>query len=658
VYRWSAAAGLEVLHEMVEDDGDGSPVATLFKASDGALYGPASRMNAGVIFRMVREEIPSVLEVMPATGSPGGTTTLMAQLTAAGTPLANATITFSLKGTTVGSAVTDANGIATLTGVSLAGIAPGTYPGAIGAAFAGSDPVLPSAGTGDLTVVDATPPVLHLPADITKNATSAQGAKVTYTVTATDGGPVTVSCSPPSGSVFPIGVTTVTCTATDAQHNVTTGSFTVTVLRKDLVAAYGFEETTAGEIQDGSFHGNDGSFNPVSGPQRVERGRFGRAMRFDGINDWITVSDSESLDLTEYGFTLMAWVKPESSSGWRTAVLKETRRGLAYALYANDASTKDCRPAGYVNVWGYDRAAIANSCASHNEWMHIATTLQNDTIRIYVNGRLEKTASARGDVAHSRRPLRIGGNAVWGEFFKGTLDEIRIYNRSLSATEIADDMMTPVGAGAPAAPSPVDGLVAAYSFDDGTAADDSGRDHQGTIKGATPAAGKYGKALSFDGVNDRVSIADAADLRLKNGMTLEAWVRPDTLRRWSTVVLKESKSGLTYALYAGNGEKDPAGFASIKGSDRETSSDSPLPTGAWSHIAVTYNGSSLKLWVNGVPRDSQSIKGTIDVAGGPLMIGGNNVWGEYFDGLIDNVRIYNRALGAEEIQTNMVTPVD
>ena len=55
---------------------------------------------------------------------------------------------------------------------------------------------------------------------------------------------------------------------------------------------------------------------------------------------------------------------------------------------------------------------------------------------------------------------------------------------------------------------------------------------------------------------------------------------------------------------------------------------------------------------------TQSIKGTIQTSGGPLMIGGNNVSGEYFDGLIDTVRVYNRALVAEEIQTNMVTPIE
>ena len=98
------------------------------------------------------------------------------------------------------------------------------------------------------------------------------------------------------------------------------------------------------------------------------------------------------------------------------------------------------------------------------------------------------------------------------------------------------------------------GLVAAYSLDAGsgaTVADATGRGHGGTISGALwSTAGKYGGALSFDGVNDWVTIADADDLDLTSAMTLAAWVRPAALgNRWRTVVFKEG-SPLAYSLYA------------------------------------------------------------------------------------------------------------
>jgi hypothetical protein len=103
-----------------------------------------------------------------------------------------------------------------------------------------------------------------------------------------------------------------------------------------------------------------------------------------------------------------------------------------------------------------------------------------------------------------------------------------------------------------AAASPA-GLVAAYSFDAGsgtTVADVSGTGNTGTISGATwTTAGRYGGALSFDGVNDMVSVAGSPSLQLTTAMTVEAWVRPTGLGPdWRTAVVKERPGFLDYAL--------------------------------------------------------------------------------------------------------------
>jgi hypothetical protein len=78
---------------------------------------------------------------------------------------------------------------------------------------------------------------------------------------------------------------------------------------------------------------------------------------------------------------------------------------------------------------------------------------------------------------------------------------------------------------------------------------------------------------------------------------------------------------------------------------------------AWTHLAVTYDGSSMRFYTNGVLVRTTSNVTPIKASTGNLRIGGNSVWGEFFSGLIDDVRIYNRALTATEIQTDMNTGV-
>jgi hypothetical protein len=78
----------------------------------------------------------------------------------------------------------------------------------------------------------------------------------------------------------------------------------------------------------------------------------------------------------------------------------------------------------------------------------------------------------------------------------------------------------------------------------------------------------------------------------------------------------------------------------------------------WTHVALTYDGSQLRLYVNGVQVASKARAGAIQTPGSnPLWIGGNVPYGEYFRGVIDEVRVYSRALSAGEIQTDMATPL-
>jgi chitodextrinase len=204
------------------------------------------------------------------------------------------------------------------------------------------------------------------------------------------------------------------------------------------------------------------------------------------------------------------------------------------------------------------------------------------------------------------------------------------------------------------------GLVAAYGFNEGagtTVIDTSGNGNNGTISGATwTASGKYGNALVFNGANALVTINNSASLQLSTAMTLEAWVNPSVVSNvWEDVIYK----GLdNYYLEgtSGNGGVPVIG-GTFGGSDVVLNGTAALSANTWSYLAATYDGTTTRLYVNGVQVASQAQTGAIATSTDALQIGGDNLYGQFFQGIIDEVRIYNVALTATQIQTDMNTPV-
>jgi chitodextrinase len=210
-------------------------------------------------------------------------------------------------------------------------------------------------------------------------------------------------------------------------------------------------------------------------------------------------------------------------------------------------------------------------------------------------------------------------------------------------------------------PATTPGLVAAYSFDEGagtTVADASGNGNVGTITNATwSTAGKFGSALSFNGSTSWVTVSDSPSLDLSSAVTIEAWVRPHALGKiYRTVVVKQQSAQLIYALYANNHSDVPTGNV-YTAADGETQGPASLPLYTWTHLAQTWDGMTLRLYVNGSEVSSRAVTGTMPSSTAPLRIGGNSVWGEAFSGQLDEIRIYNRALLPAEIQSDMTTPI-
>jgi hypothetical protein len=93
------------------------------------------------------------------------------------------------------------------------------------------------------------------------------------------------------------------------------------------------------------------------------------------------------------------------------------------------------------------------------------------------------------------------------------------------------------------------------------------------------------------------------------------------------------------------------------GTNISASGTAALGLNVWTHLAATYDGAMLRLYVNGALAGSTALTGSLDATTGPLRIGGNSVRSEWFNGLIDEVRVYSRALSQSEIQTDMNTAV-
>jgi parallel beta-helix repeat protein len=197
-------------------------------------------------------------------------------------------------------------------------------------------------------------------------------------------------------------------------------------------------------------------------------------------------------------------------------------------------------------------------------------------------------------------------------------------------------------------------LVAHWKFDEGigtTASDSSGKGNTGTLKnGPVWAAGKVGRALYFDGIDDTVTVADSNSLDMSNAFTISAWVNPaSTFTDWRAIVVKNSKYFLfaSTAGWCGNGS--PSGAFSAA-SLYMVCQPSALAANSWSYLTLTYNGATLTLYRNGIAVATSTISTTLSADTATLQIGGSQ-YGEYFKGFIDEVRVYNGALSSTEIQT-------
>ena len=208
------------------------------------------------------------------------------------------------------------------------------------------------------------------------------------------------------------------------------------------------------------------------------------------------------------------------------------------------------------------------------------------------------------------------------------------------------------------------GLRAAYAFSEGTGtttADASGNLNTGTLTNGPvwTTQGRFGNAITFDGTNDFVAAPDSATLALGATGTIEAWVRLNALNRWNSVVAKGNANNdavHNYALEITNTNRVRC-ILGNGGTFQVLDSISTITAGQFRHLACTWSGTTLSLYIDGVLNASAAQSLTPAPNTSPLFIGQFGGNSDRLSGTLDELRIYNRALTGPEIQTDMNTPI-
>jgi predicted ribosomally synthesized peptide with SipW-like signal peptide len=192
------------------------------------------------------------------------------------------------------------------------------------------------------------------------------------------------------------------------------------------------------------------------------------------------------------------------------------------------------------------------------------------------------------------------------------------------------------------------GLVGYWPLDtveDGVAEDVSGNGNDGTVVGDVSSVdGQVAKAGAFDGDDDYVEIDDDTSLGVTN-VTVSAWVYRDGSKNRSYVVDGRDHN---YGIKLEDGTGKPLFFVMAPDSDSLTASQ-PIPDQTWTHVAGTYDGSDVKLYIDGTIEKTGGGAGDIDTSSGEARIGDYIRDGYSFQGQIDDVRIYDRALSEAEV---------
>ncbi|OHA45306.1 MAG: hypothetical protein A3G59_00875 [Candidatus Taylorbacteria bacterium RIFCSPLOWO2_12_FULL_47_20] len=421
-------------------------------------------------------------------------------------------------------------------------------------------------------------------------------------------------------------------------------------------------------------------------------GVLGQALYFDGSSDYITIPHNSSLKPSAQ-ITISAWVKPDVGSLDSLLEIYRKEDGTDRHLFSfqNSANcsggggTGGCLSFGISTGGSYAELDVNIDKDNYEgKWSHLTATYDSLNKIIYRNGAQIGSVGATGAIGTTGTAAsRIGAYPEGAEYFKGSIDDIRVYSRALIAPEIYQLYSFGKTKIATTNSGKISGLVGHWTFDGPdllqNVRDRSLQGNRGLfIPGAsgntstTTAPGKIGQALSFDGVDDKVAVDDSSSLDLTD-FTISMWFK----RKGAGTVGGFAgcfSNGVEFLTSKGLGGGDNTGIDSnwalgvVQSTAKlaacfegTTGTDYILSAGAttilndrWYHVALTHTAASTVVYLDAAVDASRGTtanpaNNNIKVGIGYGTEGASSAADGLFNGLIDDVRIYNRALSAAEV---------
>jgi len=439
-------------------------------------------------------------------------------------------------------------------------------------------------------------------------------------------------------------------------------------LSDDVVAHWPLDEGSGQYANDISGKNNNGKLKPSypgNAPVWTSSGESGNALVFDGIDDWVDIGDRDALNPHLSDWSVSAWINTTSTYSriFSKGSHGGSQPGYAIMIYPGAGG----KAALVFGIGGHEHIIYSDNPVNNARW-HMVTGVisRSSTIRLYIDGiqqtdTMDISDHSSIDLAADTYNATIGVSYCYygipnnlNEFFSGKIDDVRVWSRALSSTEVNNlYRMT--------------GVVAHWSLDEGSgqyANDTSGYNNNG-ILGSTPGGdpndpawttGISNSALSFNGKNF-VTVPDNASLN-PSFISVEAWVNPASYGYYRSFITKNYYGSgwyppyFEYMLWLQDNTPNPSFVVTVGGVSAFAVSADAIPMNQWSFLAGTYNGTNLKIYVNGILKGTASSPspGTpIDSRPYPLYIGVSPNSNHYYYGKTDEVSIWNRALTSEEI---------